>query len=114
MSDWKLVDTVSANPIKAWERIKLLEAECKQWEELYSRRLDNITELEAEADELHKLITRLNDLLTDTANALKGEPDELTLHGFHDLPEIAARLREALLRTPDQAVARKALEETDE
>ncbi len=46
------------------------------------------------------LLDRLADLLTRTANALKGEPAPLTLHDWSDLPEVAARLRASADATP--------------
>jgi hypothetical protein len=49
-------------------------------------------ELDAVRQELRDtsdLNGRLGGLLTGVANALKGEPDPLTLHSWHDLPEQA-------------------------
>lgn len=40
---------------------------------------------------------KLADILTRTANALKGPPAENALHGWHDLPEVAERLQAKLL-----------------
>lgn len=48
-----------------------------------------------ELTEAYALSDRLSALLTGVANALKGEPGELQLHGFSDLPELA----ESLMRT---------------
>ena len=62
-------------------------------------------ELRAEAVEQGALLDRLSGILTRTANALKGEPDELTLHSWHDLPEIAKSLRERFRAYEDEAVA---------
>lgn len=42
------------------------------------------------SDECDQLRARLADLLTRTANALKGEPEPLKSHSWHDLPEVAA------------------------
>lgn len=44
----------------------------------------------AELDASHDLRDRLTKILTDTANALKGKPDALTIHSWHDLAEVAA------------------------
>ena len=52
-----------------------------------------IAELEAELSDTDRLCDKMSDILTRTANALKGEPDELTMHSWHDLPEIAAEQR---------------------
>lgn len=40
----------------------------------------------------YALIGRLGKILGDTANAMKGQPDELALHSTHDLAPVAARL----------------------
>jgi hypothetical protein len=45
-----------------------------------------------EIREYQWLTGRLTLLLTMTANALKGEPDELHLHDWSDLPAVARRL----------------------
>ena len=58
------------------------------------RAVEHITELEAENAETHELVTRLSGLLAGIALGLKGEPSELVWHSFHDLPEIAVRMRE--------------------
>lgn len=53
------------------------------------KRLDEVTSLlEAEG---HPLITRQGDLLTGVANALRGQPPELTSWSHHDLPELAVK-----------------------
>ena len=39
-------------------------------------------------------LEQLTDILTRTANALKGPPAELTEHSWHDLPEVAKKLKE--------------------
>lgn len=41
------------------------------------------------AEEYHQLVTRLGNLLTGVANALKGDPDELAWHDWSDLPAVA-------------------------
>ena len=46
---------------------------------------------ESEANE--ELIERMADILTRTANALHGFVPENGLHSWHDLPELAERLR---------------------
>ena len=49
--------------------------------------------LHAELVEAAVLRKKMSDILRRTAAALKGEPDELTLHSWHDLPEVARTLR---------------------
>jgi hypothetical protein len=62
-----------------------------------------VKKLEAEVNEYVQLTDLLANLLHATANALKGPPEPLHLHSWHDLPEVAAalaterdKLREAL------------------
>ena len=44
------------------------------------------------AEEDRALCDKLADILTRTANVLKGEPKPLHRHSWHDLPEVARRL----------------------
>lgn len=46
----------------------------------------------ADGHEQDMLIGRMSTLLSGVANALKGEPDELTLHDWSDLPRLAREL----------------------
>lgn len=46
-----------------------------------------------EVAELRALTRRLSALLTGVANALKGQPDELHLHDWSDLPAVAAQVK---------------------
>ncbi len=48
-----------------------------------------------ELEELTAQRDKLADILTRTANALKGEPPELARHSWHDLPEVAQHLKAA-------------------
>jgi hypothetical protein len=48
--------------------------------------LQEIEELIEQRDQLHELLRR-------TANALKGQPAELSRHSWHDLPELAQQLK---------------------
>ena len=53
---------------------------------------------EPEQQEIEKLTAQRNqlaDILTRTANALKGQPAELSEHSWHDLPEVAQQLKAA-------------------
>jgi hypothetical protein len=52
--------------------------------------------LSSEIGEYDGTLSRLSELLTGTANALKGEPDELTMHDWSDLPSVATSLVSAL------------------
>jgi len=51
---------------------------------------------QADCDECFALQQKLSDLLSRTATALKGEAPEGTLHSFHDLPELAGKLKDQL------------------
>ena len=55
-----------------------------------------IAELLLEKEESARLRESMADLLTRTANALKGKPKPLCQHSWHDLPEVAGKLRERL------------------
>jgi hypothetical protein len=66
---------------------------------------DERDQLREAVEEYDQLLTRLRDLLTGTANALKGDPGPLKLHDWSDLPAVAAamvverdRLRAEILR----------------
>jgi chromosome segregation ATPase len=65
-----------------------------------------------ESDEIRE---KLGHLLTRTAAALKGEPPEGVWHSWHDLPEKATQLAEALRELEereqrDEALLRQALD----
>jgi hypothetical protein len=62
-----------------------------EYEDVVPRLKDRINELMLEADECAKLRESMADLLTRTANALKGPPASLSQHSWHDLPEVAAK-----------------------
>jgi len=64
------------------------DGEWVRWEAVQER----IHALEADVAELESLREKMSSLLTRTANALKGEPDELKWHDWSDLPTVAARL----------------------
>jgi hypothetical protein len=58
---------------------------------------NEVQAMRQDADDEDALRARMAQLLTDTTNALKGAPAELHRHSWHDLPEIAARMHEALM-----------------
>jgi hypothetical protein len=64
-------------PLAAVERVVAERAELEH----------KLAEALAEVEEYSQLNTRLGALLTSVADALKGKPDSLTLHGWSDLPE---------------------------
>lgn len=49
-----------------------------------------IKELEADIDSLYRINTVTADILHKTANAIKGEPNTLEVHSWHDLADVAA------------------------
>jgi hypothetical protein len=53
-------------------------------------RISALFEKIIEYKDTERLNARLSDLLTGVANALKGPPDPLSTHSWHDLPEVAA------------------------
>src|SRR5690606_1608213 len=55
-----------------------------------------VERLRADLMESDEIREKLGHLLTRTAAALKGEPPEGVWHSWHDLPERAERLKEAL------------------
>ena len=54
--------------------------------------LDAAIEMIGAAAEDRALCDKLADILTRTANVLKGDPKPLHRHGWHDLPEVARKL----------------------
>lgn len=48
--------------------------------------------LEEETDEYDRILGRQAELLTGVANALKGQPPELVMHDWSDLPSVAAAI----------------------
>ena len=54
--------------------------------------IDAAIEMIESAEEDRALCDKLADILTRTANVLKGEPKPLHRHSWHDLPEVAHRL----------------------
>ena len=58
--------------------------------------IDAAVEMIESAEEERALCDKLADILTRTANVLKGEPTPLHRHSWHDLPEVAQRLVAAM------------------
>lgn len=55
-----------------------------------------INELRAELAESDALRDKMGGILTRSVNAIRGEPEPLSLHSWHDLPElIAGQMTEA-------------------
>lgn len=54
--------------------------------------IDAAIEMIESAEEERALCDKLADILTRTANVLKGEPKPLNRHSWHDLPNVAQRL----------------------
>ncbi len=90
--------------------------DCWSWgHEHYECAVRKIRELRADLMESDEIRESLGQLLTLTAKALKGEPPEGTWHSWHDLPEKATQLVEALRKLEervqrDEALLRQALE----
>lgn len=58
--------------------------------------IDAAVEIIESAEAARALCDILADFLTRTANALKGDPKPLHRHSWHDLPDVARRLVDAL------------------
>ena len=58
--------------------------------------IDAAVEMIDAAEEDRALCDKLAGILTRTANVLKGEPKPLHRHSWHDLPDAAQRLVDAL------------------
>ena len=54
--------------------------------------IDEVERLRESEDEYAVLCDRLSELLTQTAEALKGPPPPLSSHDWSDLPAVAAKL----------------------
>lgn len=67
-----------------------------------------VRRLRAEVDEADARAGRFAELLRATADALKGPPQPLALHSWHDLPEVAAALRAEVERLRAEVDALKA------
>lgn len=52
---------------------------------------EEIERLDEEESDGHRLIARQGKLLTGVVNAIRGEPDEMSMHSHHDAPELARK-----------------------
>ena len=57
--------------------------------------IDAAIEMIESVEEYSALCDKLADILTRTANVLKGDPKPLHRHSWHDLPDVAQRLAAA-------------------
>lgn len=73
-------------------------------EEERAKALAAVRRLREDADEDASVRDMLASLLTSTANALKGEPEQLWMHDWSDLPQVAGQ-HAAGLRTLSDTVA---------
>lgn len=73
----------------------------KPWETATRKVLTAYLEADGTAEELHEINTRLARILTDTANALKGEPEPHVMHSWHDLADVAKRAVDGLKEQTD-------------
>ncbi len=87
--EYEVLNRIICNPAYDGKAIKA-EAWAMFKELRYHRQRD--TRLTEETHEYEQLTGRMSMLLTATANALKGEPAELHLHDWSDLPAVAKRL----------------------
>ena len=75
--------------------------------------LDYEAAQQQEVKELTAQRDKLSDILTRTANALKGQPEELAAHSWHDLPEVAQQLKAAQQHEPVGAWVGDSIEWTE-
>jgi hypothetical protein len=73
------------------DRARVIKAAIR---EALSSQEEELRQLKEDAAEARQLRDRLSDILTQTANVLKGDPGPLVLHGWSDLPDVARSLRE--------------------
>lgn len=90
MSTPKQLSTEELDAIRAWFRGPGTEQ--FQTGDVIAMLLDHIDHMSEEEDFCYTLNGRLSKILNDTANVLKGLPDELALHSTHDLAEVAERV----------------------
>ncbi len=74
---------------RRWRRMEFGDA-LNQLIDRLSGPLDEVAALRAEVEECDQLRERMADILTRTANALRGDPGPDTAWSWHDLPELAA------------------------
>lgn len=91
----------SATDVLGFDWKSLKASTRKPWETATRKVLTAYLEAEGTTEELHEINTRLARILTDTANALKGEPEPLTSHSWHDLAEVAKRAVDGLREQVD-------------
>ena len=72
--------------------MEFAEAEISKAADMIERQAIRISELERDVEEWDALRERMTNLLTRTANVLKGSPGPLQKHDWSDLPEVARRL----------------------
>lgn len=99
----EMYDTIQAVKRQdAWDNTRLTEALMEAEEREERAEAENkwlraeVERLRADLMESDEIREKLGHLLTRTAAALKGEPPEGVWHSWHDLPERAERLKEAL------------------
>ncbi len=63
-----------------------VEATCRE-------AIARLKELEEDVADEAGVREKMHVILTKTVNALKGKPKSLTAHSWHDLPEIAEKMR---------------------
>ena len=81
-----------------WEDTKRMDDEIRTLRARAERAEKERDEAKVEVEDLARLIDKQSDILRRTANALHDGPLEDGYWSHHDLPELAARLREALTR----------------
>src|SRR5690606_16850711 len=100
MRTWTL-HSYSESDMRVYARANVAHATAALQAEVEELRLlaKKVTAVLMESDEIRE---KLGHLLTRTAAALKGEPPAGVWHSWHDLPERAAQLAEALWKLEER------------
>ncbi len=73
-------------------KVKLADEQAEHYKAEAVRLAELLQDAQAQAEETDALNFRLQDLLVNVANALKGPPPDLGWHDWSDLPTVAANL----------------------
>lgn len=98
-SDYDIIQ-IDREELRAELAVWIRRADKTWYEKVYTDEIATLkaklAALEQEANEEDALRERMSGLLTKSVNAIRGEPAELSLHSWHDLPELCNRLVEKL------------------
>jgi DNA-binding NarL/FixJ family response regulator len=115
MGDWRVMDDHELTAVEIRQmRQDAMQAERRRVEavEAMKAAVAAVELIEADEAEADVVVSRMRTLLTETSNALKGEPDPLRWHDWSDLPQVARAsvLRQAACQAHLQAAMAKLAE----